>query len=161
MLVIRDVICEEVGVDMTTQVEETIEQMKNLGRASGWDQPAPAGEPHGRLAANARDILVKANMARLGKRRDRGAIKSGEETAYKIEMGGEDLVHEPTAKERAEGAPSARVDPKAYDRVQNSIEKISDKFTMARAKKNAENAFNAMKPFALQPKPKGKGKGKK
>jgi hypothetical protein len=140
-----------VGLDMMTLVEETRKEMENLGRAYSWDKPAPEGV----MASTDRLARVKANMARLGKRRERGALKTGEETAYKIEMGGEDLVHEPTAKERAKGAPSARVDPKGYDKVQDSIEKISDKFTTARAKKNVSNA---LKPFTLQPKPKGKGK---
>jgi uncharacterized protein YpuA (DUF1002 family) len=157
LLAILDTLCEMVGLDMMTLVEETREEMKNLGLAYSWDKPAPEGV----MASTDRLARVKANMARLGKRRERGALKTGEETAYKIEMGGEDLVHEPTAKERAKGAPSARVDPKGYDKVQDSIEKIADKFTMDRAK---QNAFNAMKPFALQPKPKAtkaKGKGKK
>lgn len=153
LLAILDTLCEMAGLDMMTLVEETRKEMENLGHAYGWDKPAPEGV----LASTDRLARVKANMARLGKRRERGALKTGEETAYKIEMGGEDLVHEPSAKERAKGAPSARVDPKGYDKVQDSIEKISDKFTMDRAKKNA---FDAMKPFALQPKPK-KGKGKK
>ena len=154
LLAILDTLCEMAGLDMVALVEETRKEMENLGHAYGWDQPAPEGV----MARTDRLARVKANMARLGKRKDRGTLKAGEETAYRIEMGGEDLVHEPTAKERAKGAPSARVDPRGFDKVQDSIEKISDKFTMKRAR---QNAFDAMKPFALQPKPKGKGKGKK
>lgn len=154
LLAILDTLCEMAGLDMVALVEETRKEMENLGRAYSWDKPAPEGV----LASTDRLARVKANMARLGKRRERGALKTGEETAYRIEMGGEDLVHEPSAKERAKGAPSARVDPKGYDKVQDSIEKISDKFTMDRAKKNVSDA---LKPFTLQPKPKGKGKGKK
>jgi hypothetical protein len=161
LLAILDTLCEMVGLDMMTLVEETRKEMENLGRAYSWDEPAPVAAPHGKLAANARDVILLRNKARLGTRREREALKTGEDTAYKIEMGGEDRRHEPTAKERAKGAPSTRVDQKGYDKVQDSIEKISDKFTMDRAK---QNAFNAMKPFALQPKPKAtkaKGKGKK
>ena len=156
LLAILDTLCEMVGLDMMTLVEETRKEMDDLGRAYSWDKPAPEGV----MASTDRLARVKANMARLGKRRERGALKTGEETAYKIEMGGEDLIHEPTAKERAKGAPSTRVDPEGYDKVQNSIEDIADKFTMERHRAK-KHGFDAMKPFSLQPKPKGKGKGKK
>ena len=135
LMAIIQALCEEAGVDMKELMEETRKEMENLGKASGWDKPAPAGAPHGKLAANARDVIVKARMAQLGKRKDRDALKTGEMTAHQIEMGGEDMLHEPTAKERAKGAPAARMDMKGYDRVQDSIEKISDKFTAARARR--------------------------
>jgi len=160
LLAILDTLCEMAGLDMMTLVEETRKEMENLGHAYGWDQPAPEGV----MASTDRLARVRANMARLGKRRERGALKTGEETAYKIEMGGEDLVHEPTAKERAKGAPSARVDPKGYDKVQDSIEKISDKFTLAKAKKEKQNKIGSMGLFGFEKmqgnKPRGKGKKK-
>ena len=108
LLAIIEVLCEELDIDVNVLMEETREEMKNLGHASGWDQPAPAAAPHGRLAANARDILVKAARAR-GTRSQReaaaaraDAIPAGEETAYKLEMG-KDRLHEPTAARRARG----------------------------------------------------------
>jgi hypothetical protein len=160
LLAILDTLCEMAGLDMVALVEETRKEMENLGHAYGWDQPAPEGV----MARTDRLARVKANMARLGKRRERGALKTGEETAYKIEMGGEDLVHEPTAKERAKGAPAARRDMAGYDKVQDSIEKISDKFTLAKAKKEKQNKIGSMGLFGFEKmqgnKPRGKGKKK-
>ena len=159
LVAIIQALCEEAGVDMKELMEETREEMKNLGHAFGWEKAAPAGAPHGKLAANARDVIVKARMAQLGKRKDRGALKTGEMTAHQIEMGGEDMIHEPTAAERAKGAPAARIDVKGYDKVQDSIEQISDKFTMARARQEeAKRIMAAVNKSKSGKKPTGKNK---
>jgi hypothetical protein len=169
LLAILDTLCEMVGLDMMTLVEETRKQMRDLGHASGWDKPAPAGAPHGKLAANARDVIVQAVMAR-GTRNERiaaaaraDAIPAGVDTAYKIETDTTIKdIHEPTAERRARGEPGAVVDPRRFDKTQGSIESISDKVgEVARATAKREETTKRLLPFALQPKPKGKGKGKK
>jgi hypothetical protein len=121
LLMILDVLCEMVGVDMETLVEETRKEMENLGKAYSWDKPAPEGT----MAAHDRMARVKANMARLGKRGTRDAIPSGPKTAYDIEMSG-DEVHERSAKQGG----GVTNDPKAFAKMQSSIENIGDKVSL-------------------------------
>ena len=146
LLAILDVLCEMAGLDVEALVEETRKEMENLGRAYSWDKPAPANKPHGSVAANARDVIVRANMARLGSKRSREGIKTGEQTAHEIERSGDDGVHEPTAAQRAKGAPSVVKDLGKFDKVQDSIEGIADKFTMDRVKKTQKGSRTPFSP---------------
>lgn len=156
LLMILDVLCEMVGMDMETLVEETRKEMENLGKAYSWDQPAPEGV----LAAHDRMARVNANMARRGKSR----IPSGALTAGQIEVSGDD-VHEPTARARLRGAPPVTYDPKEFAKMQSSIENIGDK---VQKKEIAAAAGIPTKPTGKKPtgnkptgrKPTGK-KGKK
>jgi hypothetical protein len=118
LMLMLDVLCEMVGVDMKTLVEETRKEMENLAHAYGWDQKSPEGA----TGANERIARVRANMKRLGKRRTRDAIPAGMGTALDIEMSG-DEVHERSAKQGG----GVVKDRKAFDRTQRSIEKIGDK----------------------------------
>lgn len=173
LLAIIEVLCEELDIDANVLMEQmTRKDWQNLGHAHEWDKPAPAAAPHGSLAANARDILVKAARAR-GTRSERlaaaaraDAIPAGKETAIQIETEAPiQDVSEPSAAKRAAGAPGAVIDPKQFDRSQRSIEKITDKVSeveQARQKDaNREELMKRLLPFVLQPKPKAKGKGKK
>jgi hypothetical protein len=85
LLMILDVLCEMVGFDVQTLVEETIKDMENMAKAHEWDRPAPEGA----AAASDRLAGVKARMALLGKRSERvppkeptynARVKSGELT---------------------------------------------------------------------------------
>jgi hypothetical protein len=122
LLMILDVLCEMVGVDMETLVEETRKEMENMAKAHEWDKPAPEGED----AASDRLARVRENMKRLGKRNTRGVIPAGPRTAAKIEGSGEKNIHEPTAAARLGGAPPVTHDPEASARIENSILKIGD-----------------------------------
>lgn len=117
LMLMLDVLCEMVGVDIETLVEETRKEMENLAHAYGWDQKSPEGA----TGANERIARVRANMKRLGKRRTRDAIPAGMKTALDIELAGDD-VHERSAK-KGGGVVN---DPKAFARTQRSIEKIGD-----------------------------------
>lgn len=171
LLAIIEMLCEELDIDVNVLMEQmTIKDWKNLGHAHEWDKPAPAAAPHGSLAANARDILVKAARAR-GTRSQRlaaaaraDAIPAGKKTAIQIETEAPiQDVSEPSAEARAAGAPGAVVDPKQFDRSQRSIEKITDKVSeVEQARQQAANKQELIKrlqPFALGGnKPKGKKK---
>ncbi len=117
LLLMIDVLCEMVGVDIETLVEETRKEMENLAHAYGWDQKSPEGA----TGANERIARVRANMKRLGKRNTRDAIPAGMKTALDIELAGDD-VHERSAKKGG----GVVKDPKAFARTQRSIEKIGD-----------------------------------
>lgn len=131
LLMILDVLCEMIGVDMETLIEQTGQMSRkdwqNFLRGAELDKPAPEG----RAAADARLAGVIANMKSLGKRKTRDTIRSGPRTAAQIEGPGEGSgkvnVHEPTAAARLSGAPSVTYDPKASARMQRDIMKIGDK----------------------------------
>jgi hypothetical protein len=137
LMLMLDVLCEMVGVDMETLVEETRKEMENLAHAYGWDQKSPEGA----TGANERIARVRANMKRLGKRNTRDAIPAGMKTALNIELSGDD-VHERSAKQGG----GVVKDRKAFDRTQRSIEKIGDKVQLVDIAKEA----------GMLPKPKSK-----
>lgn len=172
LLAIIEVLCEELNIDMNVLMEQTQMTRKdfvNWGRAEGWNKPAPAAAPHGSLAANARDVLIAAARAR-GTRSQRlaaaaraDAIPAGKETALKIELEGPiQDVSEPSAAERAAGAPGAVIDPKQFDRTQGSIGKITDRVGRV---EDQRKLIRDLQQFAIGGnKPKNepkKGKGKK
>ena len=174
LLVILDTLCEMVGLDMMNLVElhasgeMTRDDFQNWLHAKGAGAKDKSTEDP-RVAA-ARIKGAKETAKRIGTKSQRaaaaalaGAIKTGKDTAYDIETDApiED-VHEPTARERAAGAPGAVVDPTKFDRTQGSIEKITNKVSkVEQARQNREEMMKRLLPFALQPKPKAKGKGKK
>lgn len=169
LLAILDTLCEMVGLDMMTLVEMHASGEMTRDDFQNWLHAMGAGPRHTstedpRVAA-ARIKGAKQTAKRIGTKSQRAAaaaradaIPAGVDTAYDIETDTTiQDIHEPTARRRARGEPGAVVDPHRFDETQGSIENITNKLT---AKKAKENAFNAMKAFALQPKPK-KGKGKK
>jgi hypothetical protein len=152
LLAILNVLCEMAGLDMETLMEETREEMENLGRAYGWDKPAPEGTS----ARDARLARVKANMRRLGKRSkrvaaDQDAFRTGDKFVQSlVDAGRKNLgMHEPTAKKRMLGRlglpggvdKPVHINDPAFDEIQNSIKGLLGK--------------------GNNPKPTGKPKGKK
>lgn len=121
LLAILDVLCEMAGLDMEVLVEETRKEMENLGRAYSWDKPAPPGAPHGRLAANARDVIVGANRLKgtRGERaaREREEFRVGSKFAKRVADEGPDFIHNP------ETGGVVR-DVGKFDAIQNDIDEI-------------------------------------
>ena len=128
LLSLIEVLCEEAGLDANELMEETRQEMEDMGHAFGWEKPAPEGE----AAASARLARVKASMKRLGKRGTRYLIKTGAETAKNIEDKGP-VVHEPTADRRVrarimQGSDiPAEINDTNFEKMQKSIKGITDR----------------------------------
>lgn len=152
LLAIIEVLCEELDIDVNVLMEETIEDMKNLGHAHGWDKPAPEGAAR----AAARLKAVKKNMRRLGKRGTRYLMKTGENTALETEHG--PMVHEPTAHRRATGAARVEINDREFDKVQGSIQDITDRVGQVEKQRGL---IQDLQNFAIGGNKPKKGKGKK
>lgn len=166
LLAILDTLCEMAGLDMVALMEQmTRKDFENWGRAEGWNKPAPAAAPHGKLAANARDILVKAGMAR-GTRseriaREREQFRAGPDFAERMADAGQDNVHE-TDKGVVTGLKALR----GFDQIQSDIDDLAHKSRRAEEgkksemsptmKAHVENLRRLAKPAAKKTKGKGK-----
>jgi len=164
LLMILDVLCEMIGVDMETLIEETGQMSRkdwqNFLRGAELDKPSPEGV----LAAQDRMARVRANMKSLGKRNTRDLIPSGAEMAGKIEISGPE-IHEPSANARLQGAPSVTRDSVAFGNIQRQIQGITDRVAETEANRDmAKYAGIPTKPTGTKKptgkKPTGK-KGKK
>ena len=164
LLAILDTLCEMAGLDMMTLVEETRKEMQNLGHAYSWDKPAPVAAPHGKLAANARDVIVKAVMAR-GTRNERAArereqFRAGPKFAQTIADAGKD-VHE-----REDGRVVTGLEALGgFDRIQSDIDEIERKVSDVENERKMSPTMRAhvenLRRLAKPPAKKTKGKGKK
>lgn len=142
LMSIIEVLCEEAGLDANELMEETIKQMEDMGRAYGWENPAPEGEG----AASARLARVKASMKRLGKRNTRYSIKTGAETARDIEDKGP-VIHEPTADRRVrarimQGSDiPVEINDTNFENMQKSIEGITDRVSAEERKREDKKSI--------------------
>jgi len=167
LLAILDTLCEMAGLDMVALMEQmTRKDFENWGRAEGWNKPAPAAAPHGKLAANARDILVKAARAR-GTRserieREREQFRAGPDFAERMADAGQDNVHE-TDKGVVTGLKALR----GFDQIQSDIDDLAHKSRRAEEGKKSEMSptmkahVEKLRRLAKPAAKKTKGKGKK
>ena len=145
LLAIIEVLCEELDIDVNVLMEQmTRQDWKNLGHAHEWDRPAPAGAPHGRLAANARDVLVKAGMAKgtRGERvaREREQFRAGANFAQTIADAGKD-VHE-----REDGRVVTGLEALGgFDKIQSDIDGIEREVSNVENKRKVSD-FEKMSP---------------
>ena len=163
LLAIIEVLCEELDIDVNVLMEQmTRQDWQNLGHAHEWDRPAPAGAPHGKLAANARDVLVKAGRAK-GTRDERAARareewRVGSKFAQRVADEGPFYKHNPETGGVVDNVEKA-------DQIQNDIDGIEREVSDVENERNMSPTMRAhvenLRRLAKPPAKKTKGKGKK